>query len=297
MAKNHPEIEVVDRTTRSIRYLEHGWPTDLCRWHAHDEYELHLIVATRGKAFVGDYIGDFGPGMLFLTGPNLPHNWITDKVWTQHVDVRDMLIQFSQASVDSLVHGFPEFGEISDMMDLATSGILFTGFDADYARRQMKTIRDSAGPERIMAFIQYLVRLSKHNNKQTLSVAKLAKIAGGKKETRIGEVVDHIVQNFSEDFSVEAAAKMAGMSAASFSRNFQKETGKRFTEFVNRVRIGQACGLLYASDEQITSICYSVGFQNLTNFNRHFLKMKGMTPSEYRDTARRELLQTPERAE
>ncbi|MAF00406.1 MAG: AraC family transcriptional regulator, partial [Geminicoccus sp.] len=35
-----PEIEYVDRSVESIRYLEHGWPTDLCRWHAHAEYEL-----------------------------------------------------------------------------------------------------------------------------------------------------------------------------------------------------------------------------------------------------------------
>ena len=74
-----PEIEMVDRSTRSIRYLEHGWPSDLCRWHAHEEYELHLITATRGKSFVGDHIGDFKAGDLFMTGPNLPHNWITDR--------------------------------------------------------------------------------------------------------------------------------------------------------------------------------------------------------------------------
>ena len=71
---------------------EHGWPSDLCRWHSHREYELHLIAATRGKAFVGDYIGEFGPG-LFLTGP-IFRTTATDEVLSQEVPVRDMLVQF-----------------------------------------------------------------------------------------------------------------------------------------------------------------------------------------------------------
>lgn len=47
-----PEIEYVDRATETIRYLEHGWPTDLCRWHSHPEYELHLVLCTYGTAFI-----------------------------------------------------------------------------------------------------------------------------------------------------------------------------------------------------------------------------------------------------
>jgi len=289
-----PEIELVDRTTRSIRYLEHGWPTDLCRWHAHEEYELHLIVATRGKAFVGDYIGEYTPGMLFLTGPNLPHNWITDKVVSEPVALRDMLVQFSHASIEDLARGFPEFAEVLEMLKMAQSGIEFEGFNPTFARGHMEAIRDSKGPERILAFVRFLVRLNEHAEKKTLSVAKLVQPAGSSRQARIGEVVDHIVANFADEISVDGAAKMAGMSPASFSRNFQAATGNRFVEFVNRVRIGQACGMLYASDEQITAICYQVGFQNLANFNRHFLKMKNMTPSEYRDTARRELAPAPD---
>ena len=61
-----PEFEYVDSASETIRYLEHGWPTELCRWHSHEVYELHLIVATRGKAFVGDYIGEFKPARFFL---------------------------------------------------------------------------------------------------------------------------------------------------------------------------------------------------------------------------------------
>jgi len=132
-----PEIEMIDRSTRSIRYLEHGW---------------------RGKAFVGDHIGDFKAGDLFMTGPNLPHNWITDQVWTEPVAVRDMLVQFSHDSVEKLAKGFPEFSPVLQMLQLAQSGILFEGFNPTFARGHMESIRDNIGAERILAFVRLLVR-------------------------------------------------------------------------------------------------------------------------------------------
>lgn len=285
-----PELEYVDRATETIRYLEHGWPTELCRWHSHEEYELHLVVATRGKAFVGDYIGDFGPGTLFLTGPNLPHNWVTDEITNpEPVEIRDMLVQFSQDSIDHLTLAFPEFSEMAPMWELAKSGIEFEGFDPTFARGHFERIRNTRGAERIAAFIRFLVRVNEHAEKRALSVVSVAHPAGTSRQARIADVVDHIVKNYADDISLEQAASMANMSVTAFSRNFQKVTGNKFVEFVNRVRIGHACSLLYATDEQVSSICYDVGFHNLANFNRHFLKMKNMTPSAYRELARAEL--------
>ena len=291
-----PEIEMVDRSTRSIRYLEHGWPHDLCRWHAHEEYELHLITETRGKAFVGDYIGDFKAGDLFMTGPNLPHNWITDKVWTAPVATRDMLVQFHHDSVEKLAQGFPEFAQVLQMLQLAQSGILFEGFNPTFARGHMETIRDNTGAERILAFVRLLVRLNEHAEKKTLSVAKLIQPEGGSKQARIAQVVDYVVKNSDETISVGEAAEMAAMTEVTFSRNFQAVTGHSFIEFLTRIRIGEACGMLYASDDQIIAIAQTAGFKNLANFNRHFLKVKGMTPSQYRDTARRDLAPQKEAA-
>ena len=285
-----PEIEFVDRTTRSIRYLEHGWPSELCRWHSHEEYELHLIIATRGKAFVGDHIGEFKAGDLFLTGPNLPHNWVTDEGFNQKVDTRDMLVQFNQDSFDKLAEGFPEFTDLRGMLNMAQSGVYFDGFDHVVARQHLKAIRDSHGANRILALLKFLLLVNEHANKVTLSTSKLIQPEGGSKHARIGAVIDHIVAHYKDDLSVTQAADMAGMTQATFSRNFQTVSGHKFVEFVNRVRIGQACGMLYASDEQVTTICYQAGFQNLANFNRHFLRMKGMTPSAYRETARKDLV-------
>lgn len=288
-----PEIEIVDRAEQSLRYLEHGWPTDLCRWHSHEEYELHLILETRGKAFVGDYIGPFEPGSLFLTGPNLPHNWVTDKSQKDTIDVRDMLVQFDDKSLQQMMFAFPEFREVQGLLELASSGVEFIGFDPEVAAGFLARLRDERGPTRIMTFLDLLFRLNEHQKKKSLSVVKIAQIHGSQKQLRIGEVVDYVARNYAENMSVARAASMAGMSEASFARNFQANTGNRFTEFVNRVRIGHACVLLFETEEQISSICYDVGFQNLANFNRHFLAMKGVTPSEYRSAARSSLVRQP----
>jgi len=224
-----------------------------------------------------------------MTGPNLPHNWITDQVWSEPVEIRDMLIQFSHESVKKLAEGFPEFSHVLQLLQLAQTGIFFEGFNSTFARGHMESIRDNTGAERILAFVRFLVRLNEHAEKRTLSVAKLIQPEGGSKQARIALVVDHVTKNFYETFSVAQAAQMANMTEITFSRNFQTVTGHSFVEFLNRIRIGQACGMLYASDNQITSIAQEAGFKNLANFNRQFLKVRGMTPSEYRVTARKDL--------
>ena len=73
-----PDLEVVQiRRGESFKAWSHGYPFRTVRWHFHPEYELHHVVATSGRYFVGDFIGAFEPGNLVLTGPNLPHNWVS----------------------------------------------------------------------------------------------------------------------------------------------------------------------------------------------------------------------------
>ena len=285
-----PEFEFVDGTDKSIRYLEHGWPTDLCRWHNHEVLELHLVVATRGKSFVGDYIGEFSPGALYLIGPNLPHNWVTDEYGLDGpVDLRDMLVQFNQKTIQDLVSAFPDFKELDGLLQRATGGIEFIGFDSDTSQQYLAAIRDAKGADRIVKFLQLMLAVNEHPHQKILSVANADFRNFRSHHSNIGHVVDHIIENFAEDISLAQASEMAHMSVTAFARNFQKLTGSRFLEFVTLVRIGQACSMLQATDEKVATICHEVGFKNLANFNRHFLKIKDTTPSAYRDYTRSEL--------
>ncbi len=290
MSNLTPQFEFVDRAEKSIRYLEHGWPTELCRWHSHEEYELHLILATQGKVFVGDYIGEFGPGAMFLTGPNLPHNWVTGDFGSQEkVCIRDMLVQFSYESISYLQKAFPEFCEIDNLLHRSNAGLEFIEFDMDHAISNLKAIRDAQGAERILKFLSFLLTLKEHPYQKQLSVSDVSYPNFKAKKSSVSGVIDHITKNFSEDINLENAARMSHMSPTAFARNFQKMTGSRFTEFVIRVRIGQACLMLHATEQNISTICHEVGFKNLANFNRHFLRLKNLTPSGYRESIRSDL--------
>ena len=291
MSSLTPQFEFVDRADESIRYLEHGWPTELCRWHSHEEYELHLIVETQGKVFVGDYIGEFGPGTLFLTGPNLPHNWVTDNFGLLNkVACRDMLVQFNQDSIDHLQNAFPEFRELDNLLQRANGGLEFIKFDINLAKMHFSAIRDAKGADRILKFLNFLLCVDRHPTQNRLSIANVTYPNFKTKKSNIAKVIDHIVQNFSDDINLDNAAEMSNMSSTAFARNFQKMTGSRFTEFVIRVRIGQACLMLRAADQNIAFICHEVGFRNLANFNRQFLRIKNTTPSSYREISRSEFV-------
>ncbi len=69
---------------------------------------------------------------------------------------------------------------------------------------------------------------------------------------------------------------------SAFSRYFRRHTGVPFVQYVNRLRINLACQLLMSGELNITDICYQVGFNNLSNFNRQFLLLKEMSPSRWR---------------
>jgi AraC-like DNA-binding protein len=284
-----PEFEIVDKV-ETIRYLEHGWPTALCRWHAHEEYELHLVVKTSGKVFVGDYVGQFSPGSLFLTGPNLPHNWVTEESSSDVVPLRDMLINFNHNTLKKAFEAFPELAELDRLLESSRSGIEFKNYDPELAKKNLELIRDSQGMQKLMHFLNFLMELNEWPEKVTLSLTKLNPNLSSSSQHRINEVVNYVIDNYKNNISLVEAAKIVNMSESAFSRYFMKTTGNRFSEFVSRIRLGRACVMLYETDKNISTIAFSSGYNNLANFNRQFVKLKGITPREYRKTAYKGLI-------
>lgn len=279
--RNTPELELIDENVETIRYLEHGYPSDLIRWHAHDDYELHFIVATTGKVFIGDYIGTYTSGQLILTGPRLPHNWVC-QMDQEPVDVRDMVIRFDHESFSLGLKIIPELGEILPMLQRAKSGIEFLNQDPSYLIKTFQAVRDCHGLQRVITALPLLSQLANSHDYRLLSTVQIDLKSNESLQRKINTVVDYVSQNYNQDICLSDAASLIGMSDSHFSRYFKKATGNRFIEFVNRVRISRACSLLSETDQQIANICFQVGFNSLANFNRRFHELKGVTPRDFR---------------
>jgi len=269
-----------------IRCLSHGFPTLLARWHCHDEYELHLITATVGKAFVGDWIGPFEPGHLVLVGPRLPHNWISVDMPEGGVAERDMVIQFAHGPIAHAAEQIPELQEVMALLERARNGIEFFGL-GERAALHFHAVRAQRGLQRLAAFMHYLSDLAHCTDYRLLSSVQMQGEDGDAGSDQVNSLVNRIARDFAQPLSASELAAELGMTESRFSRFFRRATGNTFTDFVNRIRVNRACQLLMDTDRMVSHIGYEVGFNNLANFNRRFLEIKGATPSEFRRQADR----------
>ncbi len=279
-----PDLEVVQiRRGESFKAWSHGYPFHTVRWHFHPEYELHHVVATRGRYFVGDFIGEFEPGNLVLTGPNLPHNWVSELPDGASVPLRCRIVQFSEDFIGNTIKVLPELGAFERVLERSRHGALFSTQTAAEIAPALEELIEAQGVRRIELFIGVMGALSRASDIRTLASSRYLPDPSGYMSAGINKVLAHIGGHLTEPFNESDLAAIAGQSASAFSRSFRRHTGMALVQYVNRLRINLACQLLMSEETMpIIEICYAVGFNNLSNFNRQFLTQKGMPPSRFR---------------
>ncbi len=170
-----PDLELVQiRPGESFAAMAHGYPFRTVRWHFHPEFELHQIVETKGRYFVGDFIGEFEPGNLVLTGPNLPHNWVSDVPEGESVPLRCRFIQFSEDFIERGIRTFPEMATISTLLKLSRRGVLFSQRTRREIFPLLAEIIHSHGLRRASLFMAIMDALSRETPPPTACQRKLS---------------------------------------------------------------------------------------------------------------------------
>ena len=278
-----PDLELVQvRDDQSFKIWSHGYPFRTVRWHFHPEYELHLVTATKGQMYVGDHIGPFDMGDLVLVGPNLPHNWISDVADGEVVDERCLVLQFTAGFIESCTATFPELRFLQPLLADAFRGVRFPSVLAGRVRPLMQDLLTASDARRLALFMEIVDMLGHEREREMLASIGFRPDPSAYLSTTTNTVLRHIGCNFTRDLREAEVAALSRQSPSAFSRSFRRHTGMTFVQYVNSLRIELACQHLSQAGLTVTEICYKVGFNNVSNFNRQFLAAKGMPPSRFR---------------
>ena len=253
--------------------------------HCHEIMELNFVENAAGaRRVVGDsseVIGNYD--LALITSSDLEH------VWEQHEcksdDIHEITVQFNVNFEDEHTPFHTNaFKSIHQMMQRAQHGLAFPmpAIMTVYPRLQkLATMTDKFYMG--MELMTILYELSKFDDAHELASSTFAKVSVSSDSRRVLKVKDYINSHIHEDLRLEQLADLVGMTPTAFSRYFKQRTGKNLSEFIVDIRLGQAARRLVDTTDSVSEICWTCGFNTLSNFNRLFRKRKGCNPTEFRE--------------
>ena len=85
------------------------------------------------------------------------------------------------------------------------------------------------------------------------------------------------------ELNLQKLARKIGVPARSVSRAINSQTGKNVSQWVNAARVDAVCDQLKNKHVSVTQAMHDAGFLTKSNFNREFRRLKGCSPSQWRE--------------
>ena len=135
---------------------------------------------------------------------------------------------------------------------------------------------------RFILLLELLQQISKANYK-SLSSFIYDKTYTDIEGNRMRNVFEYTMEHYNSEISLSTIAEVSTMTKNAFCKYFKKRTNKTYVQFLNELRIEHACKLLRSQkDLSIIEIAEITGFNNISNFNRQFKKIKKTNPNAFK---------------
>ncbi|PTX43550.1 AraC family transcriptional regulator [Christiangramia gaetbulicola] len=268
---------------KAIRVQEEAGKYFYGKLHYHPEYQITLIEKGTGLFYGGTNVVKFEEGDLYFIGQDVPHLIKSSAKYyeSDSPGIKGLSIFFSYNSFGESFFEVPELREIRNLLLNAKRVIKLRRNSEFNLEQMMLDMRSATNEGRVIQLLKILSQFNDENY-EFLNATGLSPTLNEKGYDRLNKVINYTFSNYATNILVENVAEKANLSKSQFSRYFKERTGKTYVQFLNEVRIENACVLLIKEDLNIEQIGYDVGFQNLSNFNRQFKKVKNSTPSQFR---------------
>lgn len=247
-------------------------------WHYHPEYELVYVEAQTGIRHVGQHISSFINSDLVLIGPNIPHLNFDYGLQTEY---RQVVVQLKENFMGDAFKETPEFNAIEQLFKKAYLGLSFDGDTKRTVAEKLRKMQQLDHFQQLLCLLEVFQLLANTEEVTELNQQDTSIKLFLNDKIRMGSVYEYIHANYNETPDVNEAAAQVHLTTPAFCRYFKKQTKMTFTDFVNQYRITQAKTLLLQA-KSVSEVCYEVGFESVSYFNKLFKKIAGVNPSEWR---------------
>ncbi len=251
------------------------------RLHQHKEIQISHIINGSGKLLIGDSVHQFSKGDTYVIGSNLPHIF---KSVQEDLDAHMFSIFFTETTFGSDFFKLSYFKELTLFFQRASTGFKVISEQSKVAKSLLR-LAQMENLNQFIGFLKIIQMLAKIDI-EPLSRFTYAKTLSSNEGERLQVVFDFVLKNFHKSIALDEVATMTFMTPTAFCRFFKQRTNKTFFQFLIELRIEHACQLLNEEKEMnINLIADLSGFNSISNFNKKFKKMKGITPSQYQQLA------------
>lgn len=250
-------------------------------FRSHVNFEIALIENCTGKRFIGDHISDFEGTELVLMASYLPHCWQFYQKVDEEAPAHAIIIHFFPNFLGDELLTKPEAKDLKQLFSDATRGLRFTGDTISKAKNIMQQMLYEKGLFRAALLLQLLDLFAKSKSLEVLGSAGCNIIESSNEAQNINSVFEFIFKNFRNNITLEEVAAIIPMSSSAFCRFFKSKTGRTLTAFIKELRIGHASKLLLEYNHNVSEACYNSGYNNISNFNKQFKEVHGVSPKEF----------------
>lgn len=227
--------------------------------HTHAYYEAHLILSGNIE-YLSDTPQQLAPGHVFILPPQLPHSW---RVLDSPCLDLNMSFNLDPCIPITLPNHWPVCPKL--FWELA---LLFDDLTEEGSRWQ----------ERVGARLRVI--FSELFSILTLPGAPTPSVEST--PHTLATIEQFLLEHISTQLSLDDIAAAVGLGRRSLTRYFRRQTGISVMEYLHRLRMQSAVGMLLNTDLPIAMVGREIGIPETSYFCRSFRQHTGMTPNAYR---------------
>ncbi len=251
-------------------------------FHYHFAFELTLVRNSCGRRLTGDTLSNYSENDLVLLGPGLPHTWIPEVEKGNRENFENYVIKFTKKSLGLELLNRLEFSHVKNLLGRADKGVSFSAAAREKIIPLMKDMREASPSVKVLNTLRILDIAGKDESCRQIVSDNYHYSLNERDQQALSRILEFIHQHHHQTIALSRIAKYANMSIPTFTRFFKRATGESFTRYLNKWRVERACLLLKETRMTVLEISLKIGFRNLSNFNRQFLKITSKTPVEFR---------------